>query len=86
MKKKETERRVYTKEFKAEVVALAQKREKPVSQIAADLGLNESVLRRWMQEAREARETGRTAFPGHGTRSLPACAKKSRRSGRQMKS
>ena len=66
MKKKETERRVHTKEFKAEVVALAQKREKPISQIAADLGLNESVLRRWTQEAREARETGRTAFPGHG--------------------
>ena len=66
MKKKGTERRIHTKEFKAEVVALAQKREKPISQIAADLGLNESVLRRWMQEAREARETGRTAFPGRG--------------------
>jgi transposase-like protein len=37
MKKKGTERRVYTKEFKSEAAALAEKREKPVSQIAKDL-------------------------------------------------
>jgi len=37
-RKKGSERRVYTKEFKAEAVALAGKREKPVSQIAKDLG------------------------------------------------
>ena len=66
MGKKGSERRVHTKEFKAEAVGLAEKREKPISQIAVDLGLNESVLRRWMHEAREERETGRTAFPGHG--------------------
>jgi transposase len=66
MGKKGTERRVFTKEFKAEAVALAQKREKPIGKIAEDLGLNESVLRRWMQESREAAETGIRAFPGHG--------------------
>jgi transposase-like protein len=44
MGKKGTERRVYTKEFKAEAVALAEKREKPVSQIASDLGINENML------------------------------------------
>ena len=43
MGKKDKERRVYTKEFKAEAVALAEKREKPVSQVAKDLGLNENV-------------------------------------------
>ena len=53
MKEKGTERRVYTAEFKAEAVALAEKREKPVSKIAKDLGLNENVLRRWMQTSRE---------------------------------
>ena len=37
MKKKGTERRVYTKKFKAEAAALAEKREKPVSQIARTL-------------------------------------------------
>jgi len=66
MKKQGTERRVYTGEFKAEAVALAEKRERPVSQVAEDLGVNESMLRRWMTEARETAETGRRAFPGHG--------------------
>jgi len=66
MGKKEKERRVYTKEFKAEAAALAEKREKPVSQVAKDLGLNENVLRRWVQQAREAASGGMSAFPGHG--------------------
>src|SRR5215470_9669289 len=66
MGKKGKERRVYTKEFKAEAVALAEKREKPISKIAMDLGLNENVLRRWMQRTREAAGDGLQAFPGHG--------------------
>ena len=66
MKKQGTERRVHTGEFKAEAVALAEKREKPVSQVAVDLGVNESMPRRWMQEARETAQTGRRAFPGRG--------------------
>ena len=66
MGKKGIERRVFTKEFKAEAVALAEKREKPIGKIALDLGLNESVLRRWMSEAREATCTGLPAFPGRG--------------------
>jgi transposase-like protein len=48
MGKKGVERRVYTKEFKAEAVSLAEKREKPISQAAVDLVLNESMLRRWI--------------------------------------
>ena len=66
MGKKSLVRRVYTKEFKAEAVALALKREKPVSQVAKDLGLNESMLGRWMTEARKAAGTGITVFPGRG--------------------
>jgi len=66
MGKKGTERRVYTKEFKAEAVALAEKREKPVSRIAVDLGINENMLRRWMQASRESAGSGLQAFPGHG--------------------
>ncbi|MDR2184151.1 MAG: transposase [Treponema sp.] len=54
------------KEFKAEAAALAEKREKSISQIAADLGLHESVLRRWMQQVREAAGDGLPAFSGHG--------------------
>ncbi len=66
MGKKGTERRVYTKEFKAEAVALAEKREKPVSRIATDLGINENMLRRWVQASRESAGSGLQAFPGHG--------------------
>jgi transposase-like protein len=66
MGKKDMERQVYTKEFKAEAVALAGKREKPVSQVAKDLGVQESVLYRWIQREREAAGTGLPAFPGHG--------------------
>jgi len=66
MGKKGTERRVYTKEFKAEAVALAEKKEKPVSRIAVDLGINENMLRRWMQASRESEVSGLQAFPGHG--------------------
>jgi transposase-like protein len=64
MGKKEQGRRVYTKEFKAE--ALAGKREKPISRIAVDLGVNGSVLRRWVRQAREAERGGLPPFPGHG--------------------
>jgi transposase len=66
MKKKAVERRVYTKEFKAEAAGLALKREKPIRQIASDLGINENVLRRWMQQARDEKTSGLAAFPGHG--------------------
>jgi transposase len=66
MGKKDTERRIYPKEFKAEAVALAEKREKPISRVAVDLGINENMLRRWMQQAREAATGGLPPFPGHG--------------------
>ncbi|MDR1307598.1 MAG: transposase [Treponema sp.] len=64
--KKNTERRVYTTEFKAGAVAPAEKHEKPVSHAAADLGINENVLYRWIQRARESAGTRLPAFPGHG--------------------
>ena len=66
MAKKNNERRVYTKEFKAEAVALAEKREKPINQVSKDLGLNENVLYRWMKQKQEADGNGLPAFPGHG--------------------
>jgi transposase len=66
MGKEGIKRRVYSPEFKAETVALIEKREKPVSRIAEDLGINESVLRAWVQNMREAADGGLRAFPGHG--------------------
>jgi transposase-like protein len=46
MKKKGSKRRVYTQQFKAESAALVEKHEEPVSQTAADSGINENMLRR----------------------------------------
>ena len=66
MGKKGKVRRVYSQEFKAEATALAEKKDKPVSQIATDLGINENMLRRWIQQARETAGTGLQAFPGRG--------------------
>ena len=65
MGKKKAERRVYTKEFKLETVALAEKREKPISQFAKDLGINENVLYRWVNQARQT-VNGVQLFPGRG--------------------
>ncbi len=36
-------------EFRRRAVELARAREKPIAQIAADLGIAESCLRRWMR-------------------------------------
>jgi transposase len=66
MGKKDKEQRVYTRECKAEAVALAEKREKPIAQVAKDLGINDSVLHRWMRVSRETTGTGLPPFPGHG--------------------
>lgn len=41
-------RRKFTNEFKLEAVKLAECGDTPVAQVARELGLNETVLRRWM--------------------------------------
>ena len=66
MAKKSKERRIYSKEFKAEAVALALKQEKPASQIALDLGINENMFYRWIKESREATGSKIQVFPGRG--------------------
>ncbi|MDR0557033.1 MAG: transposase [Treponema sp.] len=66
MGKKMKERRVCTKEFKAEAIALAEKGEKPARQVAGDLGINENVLCRWIQRSKAAEHDHLPAFPGHG--------------------
>jgi transposase len=38
-------------EFRRRAVELALLREKPIREIAADLGISESCLRRWVQQA-----------------------------------
>ena len=44
-------RRSFTEQYKAEVVALCRGSEKPLSEIARDLDLTESVVRRWVAQA-----------------------------------
>jgi len=41
----------YPPEFRERAVELARLREKPVAQIAKDLGISETCLRRWMDRA-----------------------------------
>ena len=43
--------RPHPPEFRRRAVELARLREKPVSQIAADLGISDSCLRSWMRQA-----------------------------------
>jgi len=43
--------RPHPPEFRRRAVELARLREKPVSQIAADLGISDSCLRSWMKKA-----------------------------------
>jgi len=38
-------------EFRQRAVELARMREKPISEIAADLGISESCLRNWVRQA-----------------------------------
>ena len=42
------ERRKFTNEFKMEAVKLAERGDTPVAQVARELGLHETTLRRWM--------------------------------------
>jgi transposase-like protein len=43
--------RPYPEEFRRRAVELARLREKPVSQIAAELGIAQSALHRWLKQA-----------------------------------
>ena len=43
--------RPHPPEFRRRAVELARERAKPIAQIAADLGISESCLRRWMDVA-----------------------------------
>jgi transposase len=57
------ERRKCTREFNVEAVKLIQERGVTVAQAARDLGVQGTVLRRWVQEsAADAPQ----AFPGQG--------------------
>ena len=56
-------RRRFTKEFKAETVALVRQGTRSVGEIARDLDLVESALRRWVQQAEVDDGGGRNGAP-----------------------
>ena len=60
-------RKVYTRQFKEETLALLQTSGRSGSQLEQELGIGKGCLTRWKQEL--AAEGGQ-AFPGHGR--LPA--------------
>ena len=55
--------RTFTKEFKQEAVQLAKSSEKPLTQIANDLGIADSTLHHW---CKQFGEQGEHAFVGSG--------------------
>jgi transposase len=55
-------KKTYTKEFKEQAVQLAQKNGN-ISETARNLGLHDSILRRWKMELEQNAEK---AFPGKG--------------------
>ena len=60
---KDSNRRTFTKEFKVESVQYALSCDKPVDQIARDLGIHSNNLRRWIAEYKKDNQN---AFPGVG--------------------
>jgi len=60
---KKSNRRTFTKEFKVESVQYALSCDKPVEQIAKDLGIHVNNLHRWITAYKKDKEN---AFPGVG--------------------
>lgn len=58
----EAKRRKYTEEFKTEAVHLLQETDKPIAEIARELGINPNLLSRWRREEHHAQVRG-TARP-----------------------
>ena len=56
-------RRVYTKEFKEETIALVLNRGMSVSQVSKDLGIEASLLYKWLRQYKSDPEH---SFPGKG--------------------
>jgi transposase len=56
-------RQKYTREFKIEAAKLSYNSDKPVEEIAKDLGVSQSSLNRWRSEYRADPDQ---AFPGNG--------------------
>lgn len=60
-------RRQFTPEFKLEAVRLATSSDKPLAQVARELGILPNLLRNWRRQVEsQAGQQNTTVFPGHG--------------------
>jgi transposase len=53
----------YSKEFKLEAIRLAENADKPITDLARELGIRVNQIYKWKQQLSDKRED---AFPGHG--------------------
>jgi transposase len=56
--------KTYTREFKLEAIRLADESDKPVTQVARELGLRVNQIYKWRQQLEEKQDR---AFSGKGT-------------------
>ena len=77
----EGNRRNYSEEFKKEAVEHGLTSEKSVEEVARDLGIAHSNLRRWCAQYRKK---GELAFPGHGKERLTHQEEENRRLQREL--
>ncbi|MGO3153766.1 MAG: transposase [Galactobacter sp.] len=59
MTKKKT-RKTYTPEYRAEAAGLVIQTDRPIVDVARELGIGPALLGRWVTQAREAAEAART--------------------------
>ena len=75
------ERRNYSEEFKRKAVEHSLAPGKTATQVAKDLGINYSNLRRWRAEYKEK---GELAFPGNGKQKLTPLVEENLRLKREL--
>ena len=51
----------YSAEFRADAVALARSLDRPLAQVARDLGINHETLRQWVKSAQRAEDPAAVA-------------------------
>jgi len=59
------EQRKFTNEFKLEAVKLAESGDRPIAQVARELGVNETTLYRWMNRYGQRAGAGRITPEEH---------------------
>lgn len=63
MKKKQRARRSFSREFKVEAVRQVIEQNRPMAEVARELGIGAGLLGRWKEQLLDDREA---AFPGKG--------------------